>query len=577
MAEPAERIELLRRVRLFSNLNQDELEAIDSILEEKRFKKGSAIFSQGDEGDALYIVESGRIKAAIKDDQGREKVLGVFSEGDYFGEMALLSDQPRTATMTVVGDAEVFMLPKTAFEQLLSSNLEVMRQFVSLMSRRLAEANSLVRTDDARPERVLGKSLVVFSPKGGSGKTTLAVNLAVTLRELTNKSVVVVDCSYPFGDVGIMLNMDPKRTIVDLLPHVNELSGEIIESILQNHPSGVKVLMAPPTPEETELVTAEHINIIVSALRELYEFIIIDTHSSFTDVSIGALDTADLILLVTTMEVPALKNVRQFIDTATQKLGYPVEKIAILVNRAGPIGGLSIADVESSVGAKVVATISSNGSVAVTAANQGVPFAISSKDSQIYRDMVSLAKMITPQAVSEEDELGEAAGGAEALTPVQRLRQAPMKLRRSFVEGVSNIGLPDFLLGLGSLFAVSAPFILIFAMLGLVGKALGAASGFPAGPAFNLSIWAGIVGGVFLLSRVRPQRRGSWVFGAMLGACYGFIFTFASVAISNVVGGELRTPVPVLILNLLPYAVLGIIGSILAERTRPQTQALLAS
>ncbi|MEK7214544.1 MAG: cyclic nucleotide-binding domain-containing protein, partial [Chloroflexota bacterium] len=208
MAELAERIELLRRVRLFSNLNRDELEAIDAILEEKRFKKGIVVFAQGDEGDALYIVESGRIKASIKDDSGREKVLGVFSEGDYFGEIALLNDQPRTATMTVVGDAEVFMLPKTSFEKFLASNLEVMRQFVNLMSRRLAESSSLVRSDEASPEQVLGKSLVVFSPKGGTGKTTIAVNLAVTLRALTNKSVVVVDCSYPFGDVGIMFNLD---------------------------------------------------------------------------------------------------------------------------------------------------------------------------------------------------------------------------------------------------------------------------------------------------------------------------------------------------------------------------------
>lgn len=573
MADLNERIELLRRVRLFANLNREELESINAILEPKRFRKGTVVFAQGDEGDALYIVESGRIKASIKDEQGREKVLGVFSEGDYFGEIALLNDQPRTATMTVVGDADVFMLPKTSFERFLASNLEVMRQFVNLMSRRLAESSTLMRADDAAPEQVLGKSLVIFSPKGGSGKTTLAVNLAVTLRELTNKSVVIVDCSYPFGDVGIMLNLEPKRTIVDLLPHVNELSGDIIESILQPHPSGVKVLLAPPTPEETELVTAEHINIIVSALRELYEFIILDTHSSFTDVSIGALDTGDVILLVTTMEVPALKNVRQFIDTATQKLGYPIEKIAILANRASPVGGLSIADVENSVGAKVVATIASAGSIAVTAANQGVPFAISSRDSQIYRDMVSLAKLITPQAVTEEEEYLDAEAELEQLSPIQRLRLAPGRLRKAVADGVGTLALPDFLLGLGSLFAVSAPFILIFALLGSLAKALG--SGFPGGPALNLSIWIGIVGGVFLLNRIRNQRRGFWVFAALLGASYGLIFTVASIAINNVVGGELRTPIIGLIINLLPYAILGIIGSIVAERTRPQAPSLL--
>src|SRR5438093_7866927 len=133
----AERIELLKRVRLFSNLAVEDLEAVNELLELKRFRKGSVIFEQGDEGDALYIVESGVAKVSIRDEEGREKILSVFGEGDYFGEMALLSDQPRTATVTVVGDAELLMLPKDVFERFLASNLNVMRQFVNLMSRRL--------------------------------------------------------------------------------------------------------------------------------------------------------------------------------------------------------------------------------------------------------------------------------------------------------------------------------------------------------------------------------------------------------------------------------------------------------
>src|SRR5438067_2777821 len=135
----AERIDLRERVRLFSNLAVDDLEAVNELLQLKRFRKGSVIFEQGDEGDALYIVESGRAKVAIKDEEGREKILSVFGEGDYFGEMALLSDQPRSATVTVVGDADMLRLPKEAFERFLASNLNVMRQFVNLMSKRLAE------------------------------------------------------------------------------------------------------------------------------------------------------------------------------------------------------------------------------------------------------------------------------------------------------------------------------------------------------------------------------------------------------------------------------------------------------
>ncbi len=569
MAELIERIELLKRVRLFSGLADEDLEAVNGLLQEKRFRKGSVIFEEGDEGDALYIVESGRVKVSTKDAEGREKILSVFGEGDYLGEMALLSDQPRSATCTVVGDAEVLMLPKDSFERFVASNLNVMRQFVNLMSRRLAETNVLATREEEQEQRILGKCVALFSPKGGIGKTTVTVNLAVAIRELTQKSVVVFDCSYPFGDVGVMLNVDPKRTIIDLLPHVNELGGEIIESILQTHASGVKVLLAPPTPEETELVTAEHVSIIISALRELYEFVIVDTHSSFTDISIGVLDAADLILVLTALELPALKNVHQFMDTAVQKLGYPLEKMAVVVNRASPVGGLAVADVETSVGTKVVSVISSAGAVAVAAANQGVPFVISNRESQIYRDILTLVRLIVPRTlfVGEEPELPELEGEAAASLPTKILT-APSRLRAGITEGVGNLKINDVLFGLGGLFAVSAPFMLIFALIGFILP--DSVSGF----LFNLSLWIGIVGGTLWITHRQENPRSPWVLGAILGGMYGLAMNFAAVVVANILGG---TPnMALLILSFVPGAVLGMVGAFIGEMTRPQAQALLS-
>jgi len=569
VAELIERIELLKRVRLFSGLADEDLEAVNGLLQEKRFRKGSVIFEEGDEGDALYIVESGRVKVSTKDEEGREKILSVFGEGDYLGEMALLSDQPRSATCTVVGDAEVLMLPKDSFERFVASNLNVMRQFVNLMSRRLAETNVLATREEEQEQRILGKCVALFSPKGGIGKTTVTVNLAVAIRELTQKSVVVFDCSYPFGDVGVMLNVDPKRTIIDLLPHVNELGGEIIESILQTHASGVKVLLAPPTPEETELVTAEHVSIIISALRELYEFVIVDTHSSFTDISIGVLDAADLILVLTALELPALKNVHQFMDTAVQKLGYPLEKMAVVVNRASPVGGLAVADVETSVGTKVVSVISSAGAVAVAAANQGVPFVISNRESQIYRDILTLVRLIVPRTlfVGEEPELPELEGEAAASLPTKILT-APSRLRAGITEGVGNLKINDVLFGLGGLFAVSAPFMLIFALIGFILP--DSVSGF----LFNLSLWIGIVGGTLWITHRQENPRSPWVLGAILGGMYGLAMNFAAVVVANILGG---TPnMALLILSFVPGAVLGMVGAFIGEMTRPQAQALLS-
>lgn len=577
MAEFADRIELLRRVRLFSNLAVDDLEAVNELLVEKRFRKGSVIFEQGDDGDALYIVESGRAKVAIKDEEGREKILSVFGEGDYFGEMALLSDQPRSATVTVVGDTELLMLPKEVFEKFLAANLNVMRQFVSLMSRRLAETSALTTRNDEESEQkaVLGKCIAMFSPKGGTGKTTVAVNLAVAIREQTNKSVCIMDASYPFADVGVMMNLEPRRTIVDLLPHINELGGEIMESILQPHASGVKVLLAPPTPEETELVTAEHVSIVISALRELYEFVIVDTHGSFTDISIGVLDAADLILVMTTLELPSLKNVRQFVDTATQKLGYPLEKMAIIANRASAVGGLTITDVENSVGAKVVSVISSGGPVAVTAANQGVPFVISHKESQLYRDMLSLVKLLVPQNMLEadEEEYSVFNDDAEAVTLVDRFRAAPRRVLAGAREGIRTLKVADLLIGLGTSFLVGAPFMIVFALLGFIAQAMSAT--LPAFPVLNLPVWAGAFGGAFLSTRMQEPRRGAWVVGAILGASYGLVISSASLGIGYAVGASVKTPFFLVLLYIIPYGLLGIAGAMAADYLRPKAQALL--
>jgi hypothetical protein len=231
------------------------------------------------------------------------------------------------------------------------------------------------------------------------------------------------------------------------------------------------------------------------------------------------------------------------------------------------------------VGAKVVAMISSGGAIAVTAANQGVPFVLSHRESQLYRDVMSLVKVLVPQnmLLGEEEEQFDLDLETPTTLP-ERIRQAPTRLRLAAAEGVKNLRTSDMLMGLGTLFAVSAPFILIFAIVGFLARAMTqSSSGGPAfGLAFNASIWVGIVGGTFLLERLQPEpRRSAWVLGAVLGAAYGLTMSFSAIAIGNVTGATVNTPVIGLILNAIPYALFGIAGTMIADRTRPQAQALL--
>ena len=256
-----------------------------------------------------------------------------------------------------------------------------------------------------------GKVITFFSPKGGVGRTTIATNLAVALHQSTNKPVVLVDGSLPFGDIAVILNMSPKaKTVADLIGSFEQADADVVESILVQHSTGIKVLLAPPTPESTELITGAHIKHIVEILRERYAFVVVDTWPSFQEQVITMLDVADIILTLMTLEITSLKNVRVFMEIV-EKLGYGEDKVQLVANRNDSSGGIKASDVEASLGRKIPHTIVSDGRTLVLAVNRGVPFVTSNRDSQVSKDIFTLAAKL-------------ASSGAEASAPAAAGKQA---------------------------------------------------------------------------------------------------------------------------------------------------------
>jgi len=243
--------------------------------------------------------------------------------------------------------------------------------------------------------RETGKIITFFSPKGGVGRTTIATNLAVALHQLTSKPVVLVDGSLPFGDIAVILNMSPKaKTIADLIGSFETADSDVVESILVQHSTGIKVMLAPPTPESTELITGAHIKHVLELLRERYAYIVVDTWPSFQEQVITMLDVADVILTLMTLEITSLKNVRVFMEVV-EKLGYDEAKVQLVANRNDSSGGIKASDVEASLGRKIPHTIVSDGRTLVLAVNRGVPFVISHRDSQVAKDIFALAQKVT--------------------------------------------------------------------------------------------------------------------------------------------------------------------------------------
>jgi pilus assembly protein CpaE len=245
-----------------------------------------------------------------------------------------------------------------------------------------------------------GRIIAVFSPKGGVGRTTVAVNLAVAAATELGKKVVLVDASFQFGDVGVLLNLNPKsKSIADLIPQLEAGELDSLDNFIIDHTSGVRVLLAPPTPETAELVTPAAIRKVLESLRKNHDLVVVDCTAFFNDTTLAILDIADVILTMLSLEITSIKNMRLFLEVA-QQLGYESGKVRLILNRADSALGIRVADVEQSIGRKVDETIVSDGRSVVYALNRGVPFFLSNKEAQVSQDILRLARSVTGERLS---------------------------------------------------------------------------------------------------------------------------------------------------------------------------------
>ncbi len=252
-----------------------------------------------------------------------------------------------------------------------------------------------------------GKIVTLFAPKGGVGRTTLAVNLAVAMAGEQRQVVTLVDGSFQFGDVGVLLNLNPKnKSIIDVVADPSATDEDLVDTTLINHSTGIKVLLAPPSPEMAELITVDQIRRMMGRLRETNDFTVVDLWPHFNDVSLALLDMSDVILTILTLEITNIKNIRLFLEVAEQ-LGYG-DKLKLVLNRADSAFGIRVADVENSVGRKIDHQVVSDGRTVVYALNRGVPFVWSNSQAPVSEDILKISRALvsgegSPEAEDEKE------------------------------------------------------------------------------------------------------------------------------------------------------------------------------
>jgi pilus assembly protein CpaE len=248
-----------------------------------------------------------------------------------------------------------------------------------------------------------GKVIVVYSPKGGTGRTTVAVNLAIALHNDDTRAVIV-DGNLQFGDVAVFLNEQGKNSIVDLAPRVDELDPDIVDGIMVRHTaSGIHILAAPTRPEQAESVTGEQFSKLLNYLRQMYAYIVVDTPSFLGDVTLSAIDSSDVIVLLTTQDIPAIKNARLFLDVLNS-LGIQRDRILFAMNRYDKRIAITPEKVGENLKQPIVAVIPLDERTVIPAVNRGVPFMVDNKSQPVSRSILALAESVRSQLSAMEAE-----------------------------------------------------------------------------------------------------------------------------------------------------------------------------
>ena len=244
-----------------------------------------------------------------------------------------------------------------------------------------------------RPAAGGGRVVAVMAGKGGSGKTVTATNLAMALTfQRGDGRVVIVDTDLQFGDVALMLQLDPSRTLLDFVGKIDDLSDARFESMLLRHESGLRVLPAPVLPTSEDEVPAKLIAAIIDRLRALYEVVVIDTPPIFDDHLITVLEQADDVLVVVDMDLPSVKNAKIALD-ALRGAGFPMGRIQLVVNRVNAKARLDLVELERSLGLRVAGSIPSDRLVPQSV-NEGIPVVALSPRSRVARAFHVLAGLV---------------------------------------------------------------------------------------------------------------------------------------------------------------------------------------
>jgi pilus assembly protein CpaE len=242
-----------------------------------------------------------------------------------------------------------------------------------------------------------GKVIVVYSPRGGIGRTMIATNLALAL-QTNDTPTVIVDAALQFGDVAACLNLQTRNSLVDLVEQVGELDSDLIDRIAIHHASGIKVIAAPSRPEQADAVQSAQISKILHFLATMYQYVVIDTSAALNEATIGAIDAGDVVILIGAPDLPTIKNLKIFFDLG-EALNLTAQKVVLVLNRMDKRFGITAEKVADLLKHPILAQIPFDDRVVPLSTNNGEPFILLDRTKPVARAILELAQAVKARLV----------------------------------------------------------------------------------------------------------------------------------------------------------------------------------
>ena len=263
---------------------------------------------------------------------------------------------------------------------------ELLARIKSLLAR-FAPRDALV----GRPP--LGRLFAFYGAKGGVGTTTIAINAAIALHRELGRKVCLVDGNLQFGDHRVFLDLGlDRKSIVDVVS-APSIDVDLVRQVLVKHDSGVDLLLAPPSPETAELVTADQMPQILEQLTSLYDYVLVDIDKRLDEINLRILDAADTVFVVMTADLSCLKNVRLVLETIGH-LGYEQSKVRLVLNRSNAFTGINVKNAEGALKRSIDHQVVNEYRGAISALNSGAPFMFTKADSLLGRSLLDFARQV---------------------------------------------------------------------------------------------------------------------------------------------------------------------------------------